>query len=299
MPGYRPAAEWATPWTYRPDSARILLAQAGLLDPQGNAKPGVKPLVLSTTASYRDIAEFLQSAWTDLGLRVEVQVLPSATFREDKANGRLGLYRASWIADYPDPSNYLMLYGAPGGPNVSGYPGISGFHQFLSESDPQRRADLAAQLDAELHRNGTKTALLDGDNLRHGLCGDLGFGAEDRHENLRRVAEVAKLMADTGLVVITAFVSPFRSDRDRARTIIGPERFAEIYVDCPLEVCAARDVKGLYAKAQAGLIADFTGVNSPYEAPLAPELTVSSGAESPEASTRRVAEWYKTFNSCL
>ncbi len=166
MPGYRPAAEWATPWTYRPDSARILLTQAGLLDPQGNAKPGVKPLVLSTTASYRDIAEFLQSAWTDLGLRVEVQVLPSATFREDKANGRLGLYRASWIADYPDPSNYLMLYGAPGGPNVSGYPGISGFHQFLSESDPQRRADLAAQLDAELHRSAALIPLFYDVSLR-------------------------------------------------------------------------------------------------------------------------------------
>jgi len=122
--------------------------------------------VLSTTASYRDIAEFLQSAWTDLGLRVEVQVLPSATFREDKANGRLGLYRASWIADYPDPSNYLMLYGAPGGPNVSGYPGISGFHQFLSESDPQRRADLAAQLDAELHRSAALIPLFYDVSLR-------------------------------------------------------------------------------------------------------------------------------------
>jgi adenylyl-sulfate kinase len=185
------------------------------------------------------------------------------------------------------PADRARLMGQKG--SVLWFTGLSG----------SGKSTLANALDAELHRNGTKTALLDGDNLRHGLCGDLGFGAEDRHENLRRVAEVAKLMADTGLVVITAFVSPFRSDRDRARTIIGPERFAEIYVDCPLEVCAARDVKGLYAKAQAGLIADFTGVNSPYEAPLAPELTVSSGAESLEASTRRVAEWYKTFNSCL
>jgi ABC-type transport system substrate-binding protein len=166
MPGYRPASEWATPWTYRPDSARILLTQAGLLDAQGKAKPGIKPLVLSTTASYRDIAEFLQSAWTDLGLPVEVQVLPSATFREDKANGRLGLYRASWIADYPDPSNYLMLYGAPGGPNVSGYPGISGFREFTAEPDPQRRANLAAQLDAQLHQDAALIPLFYDVSLR-------------------------------------------------------------------------------------------------------------------------------------
>lgn len=159
------------------------------------------------------------------------------------------------------------------------------------------KSTLANALDAELHRRGVKTVLLDGDNVRHGLCGDLGFSAEDRHENLRRVAEVAKLMADTGLVVLTAFVSPFRSDRDRARAIVGPERFAEIYVDCPVDVCAARDVKGLYAKAQAGLIADFTGVNSPYEAPLAPELTVTSSAEPLEASTARVVAWYESHTS--
>lgn len=161
------------------------------------------------------------------------------------------------------------------------------------------KSTLANALDAELHRQGIKTVLLDGDNVRHGLCGDLGFSPEDRHENLRRVAEVAKLMADAGLVVLTAFVSPFRSNRDRARAVVGPERFAEIYVDCPLDVCASRDVKGLYAKAQAGLIADFTGVNSPYEAPLAPELTVASGTESLEASTVQVAAWFKTFNTRL
>ncbi|MGA0817469.1 MAG: ABC transporter substrate-binding protein [Schleiferiaceae bacterium] len=166
MPGYRPAADWATPWTYRPDSARILLTQAGLLTAQGKAKPGVKPLVLSTTASYRDIAEFLQSAWTDLGLPVEVQVLPSATFREDKAQGRLGLYRASWIADYPDPENYLMLYGAPGGPNVSGYAGIPGFREFTAESDPARRANLAAQLDARLHQDAALIPLFYDVSLR-------------------------------------------------------------------------------------------------------------------------------------
>ncbi len=161
------------------------------------------------------------------------------------------------------------------------------------------KSTLANALDAELHGRGIKTVLLDGDNVRHGLCGDLGFSAEDRHENLRRIAEVAKLMADTGLVVLTAFVSPYRSDRDRARAIIGPERFAEIYVDAPVEVCATRDVKGLYAKAQAGLITDFTGVNSPYEAPLAPELTVASGSEPLTQSAAHVLKWFNMFSTRL
>ncbi len=159
------------------------------------------------------------------------------------------------------------------------------------------KSTLANALDIELHQRGVKTVLLDGDNVRQGLCGDLGFSAEDRHENLRRVAEVAKLMADAGLVVLTAFVSPFRSDRDRARQIVGAERFAEIYVDCPLEVCAQRDVKGLYAKAQAGLIPDFTGVNSPYEAPLAPELCIQSGSAPLTQSTAQVLAWFETFNA--
>ena len=161
------------------------------------------------------------------------------------------------------------------------------------------KSTLANALDAELHGRGIKTVLLDGDNVRHGLCGDLGFSADDRHENLRRIAEVAKLMADTGLVVLTAFVSPYRSDRDRARAIVGPERFAEIYVDAPIEVCATRDVKGLYAKAQAGLITDFTGVNSPYEAPLAPELTVASGSEPLTQSAAHVLKWFDAFTTRL
>ncbi len=159
------------------------------------------------------------------------------------------------------------------------------------------KSTLANALDAELHQRGVKTVLLDGDNVRHGLCGDLGFSAEDRHENLRRVAEVAKLMADAGLVVLTAFVSPYRSDRDRARAVVGTPRFAEIFVDAPLEVCAQRDVKGLYAKAQAGLIPDFTGVNSPYEAPLAPELRIPSGSAPLTQSTAQVLAWFETFNA--
>jgi adenylylsulfate kinase len=103
-------------------------------------------------------------------------------------------------------------------------------------------------------------------------------------------------MADTGLVVLTAFVSPFRSDRDRARQIVGDSRFAEIYVNCPLETCAARDVKGLYAKAEAGLSLDFTGISSPYEAPIKPEWTVNSGQESLETSRAQLIRWFESFN---
>lgn len=166
MPGYRPAADWATPWSYRPDSARMLLTAAGVLQADGRVKAGTQALVLSTTASYRDVAEFLQSSWTQLGLPVEVQVLPSATFREDKAQGRLGMYRASWIADYPDPSNYLMLYGESGGPNVSGFPGLPGYSAFRAEFDPIERAQKAAQLDAELHRQAALIPLFYDVSLR-------------------------------------------------------------------------------------------------------------------------------------
>jgi adenylyl-sulfate kinase len=126
------------------------------------------------------------------------------------------------------------------------------------------KSTLANEVEQVLHTAGRHTFLLDGDNLRHGLNGDLGFSEADRTENIRRVAEVAKLMADAGLIVLTAFVSPFAADREKARRIVGPDRFVEIYVDCPLEVCESRDVKGLYAKARQGLIPDFTGISSPF-----------------------------------
>ena len=138
------------------------------------------------------------------------------------------------------------------------------------------KSTLANEVEQALHAAGRHTFLLDGDNLRHGLNGDLGFSEADRTENIRRVADVAKLMADAGLIVLTAFVSPFASDREKARSIVGPERFVEIYVDCPLEVCESRDVKGLYAKARQGLIPDFTGISSPFEAPAQPELRVQT-----------------------
>ncbi|QIK37917.1 adenylyl-sulfate kinase [Caldichromatium japonicum] len=134
------------------------------------------------------------------------------------------------------------------------------------------KSTLANLLDQRLHALGRHTYVLDGDNVRHGLNRDLGFTEADRVENIRRVAEVAKLMVDAGLIVLVSFISPFRSERQMARTLFSPGEFIEIYVDTPLEECERRDVKGLYAKARAGLIKNFTGIDSPYEPPEAPEL---------------------------
>lgn len=134
------------------------------------------------------------------------------------------------------------------------------------------KSTLADALEHRLHGEGRHTYLLDGDNLRHGLNGDLGFTAQDRKENIRRGGEVAALMVDAGLIVIAAFISPFRSDRDAVRRLL-PGRFIEVFVDTPLEVCESRDPKGLYRKARAGLLKDFTGLDSPFEEPLAAELT--------------------------
>ena len=146
------------------------------------------------------------------------------------------------------------------------------------------KSTLAFALERILIEAGHPCYVLDGDNVRHGLNNNLGFSAEDRSENIRRVAEVAKLMNDAGLIVITAFISPFRADRDNARAIIGDGMFQEIFVDAGLDACEARDPKGLYKKARAGQIPDFTGISSPYEAPLNPELVISSGEQNKMAS---------------
>lgn len=134
----------------------------------------------------------------------------------------------------------------------------------------------ANALEIELHGRGFHTYLLDGDNVRLGLNRDLGFSDADRGENIRRIAEVAKLMMDAGLVVITAFISPFRKEREMARELIGVENFIEVYVSTSLEVCEHRDVKGLYRQARQGLISNMTGVDSPYEAPEQPEIEIDT-----------------------
>ena len=139
------------------------------------------------------------------------------------------------------------------------------------------KSTLANALEGELYAAGHHSYLLDGDNIRMGLNKGLGFSDADRVENIRRIGEVAKLFVDAGLIAITAFISPFRADRDMVRSLVGPDEFFEVYVRAPLEVCEQRDPKGLYAKARKGEIPEFTGVSAPYEPPLAPELRIATG----------------------
>lgn len=129
------------------------------------------------------------------------------------------------------------------------------------------------------HQRDCHTFVLDGDNVRHGLCGDLGFTHDARTENIRRVGEVAKLLVEAGVIVLTAFISPYRDDRQRVRNRVAHGDFIEVYCDSPLQVCENRDVKGLYKKARTGQISEFTGITSPYEIPNSPELTINTGAD--------------------
>jgi adenylylsulfate kinase len=134
------------------------------------------------------------------------------------------------------------------------------------------------------------TYVFDGNNVRHGLCSDLGFSARDRAENIRRIGEMTKLFVDSGIVAITAFISPYQKDRDRIRKLVGKDRFFEIYVNCPMDICAERDQKGIYAKAKAGIIKHFTGISAPYEAPVNPALTISSNFTKPNEAARQVLD---------
>jgi len=146
------------------------------------------------------------------------------------------------------------------------------------------KSTLAIQLEAVLHSKGFKTYLLDGDNMRLGLNQDLTFSAADRTENIRRIGEVSKLLLDAGVIVLSAFISPFQSDRDKVSQLVGAENYLEIFVDAPLEVCESRDVKGIYSKARQGLITNFTGIDSPYERPSHPFMTISTDKLSVEES---------------
>ncbi len=150
------------------------------------------------------------------------------------------------------------------------------------------KSTLAHAVEEELHRRGCRTFVFDGDNVRHGLCSDLSFSLADRQENIRRIGEMAKLFVEAGVIALTAFISPMRADRERVRGLMPHGDFIEIYVRCPLEVCESRDVKGMYKKARAGLIKEFTGISSPYEEPEQPDLVVDTSNESLEASVGRV-----------
>ncbi len=144
------------------------------------------------------------------------------------------------------------------------------------------KSTIARLLDRKLNESGIHTYVLDGDNIRCGLNRDLGFGRPDRAENIRRIGEVAKLFTDAGIIVLTAFISPYRKDRDEVRKMVGNGEFIEIYVKCSLDICETRDPKGLYKKARKGDIENFTGISDPYEEPLNPEIIIDSGIEPPE-----------------
>lgn len=152
------------------------------------------------------------------------------------------------------------------------------------------KSSIAQALQEVLFEHGCQAYVLDGDNIRHGLNKDLGFSPEDREENIRRIGEVAALFLDAGFIVSTAFISPYRADRDKARNLCG-DRFIEVFVDCPVDVCAVRDPKGLYQKAREGKIPEFTGISAPYESPANPELVLNTAELSVEDCVRKVVEY--------
>lgn len=152
------------------------------------------------------------------------------------------------------------------------------------------KSTLAHVVEDQLYKMGISTFVLDGDNVRHGLCSDLGFSDDDRIENIRRIGELAKLMSESGIIVLTAFISPFKKDRSSARKLVPHGDFLEIYCKCPIETCETRDVKGLYKKARAGEIPFFTGIGSAYEEPEKPELVVNTKEQTLEESANSVIQ---------
>jgi adenylylsulfate kinase len=156
------------------------------------------------------------------------------------------------------------------------------------------KSTLAVQLEAQLFARGFKTYLLDGDNIRTGLNRDLSFTDEGRVENIRRIGEVSKLLLDAGVIVLSAFISPFKADREQVKTIVGSSNYIEVFVDTPLEICEQRDVKGLYKKARAGEVKNFTGIDSPYERPESPDLVIKTETLTVEQSVERLLNFVLT-----
>src|SRR5690349_11967933 len=165
--------------------------------------------------------------------------------------------------------------------------GHKGCTVWLTGLSGSGKSTIAVELEKRLWDRGVRAYILDGDNIRHGLNKNLGFSPADRTENIRRIGEVAKLFTEAGMVAITAFISPYRADRDQVRTLM-PEDFVEVLVECPLEVCEQRDVKGLYQKARAGQIKEFTGISAPYEPPAKPELALRTDRQSVEESVAAI-----------
>lgn len=169
------------------------------------------------------------------------------------------------------------------------------------------KSTIGYELDRRLHEQGRLTCPLDGDNVRHGLNRDLGFSPADRQENIRRIGEVAALLASTGVIAIVSFISPYRTGRDAARTLVGADRFIEVYVNASLTVCEARDPKGLYKRARAGELEQFTGIGAPYEVPTAPDIIVDTerhdvqlcvGKIVAHLHARRVLEYRRASSQC-
>lgn len=158
------------------------------------------------------------------------------------------------------------------------------------------KSTLAHAVEEQLFQYGFSTFVLDGDNIRHGLCGDLSFSEDDRKENIRRISETAKLMLEAGVITLTAFISPFRAERAMARSLMPHGDFIEIHCYCPLSICEQRDVKGLYKKARKGEIKDFTGISSPYEEPEKPELRIDTSANPLEESVQQVIALLRSRN---
>jgi adenylylsulfate kinase len=175
--------------------------------------------------------------------------------------------------------------------SLNGHRGVVIWFTGLSGSG---KSTLAHAVEMQLHQMECRTLVLDGDNVRHGLCGDLGFSDPDRKENIRRVGEVSKLFVDAGIIVLTAFISPFRIDRESVRDLLSKRDFIEVYCQCPVSKCEDRDVKGLYKKAREGVIKDFTGISSPYETPLNAELTLDTETHSIDVSVSRVLDFLES-----
>ncbi len=171
---------------------------------------------------------------------------------------------------------------------ISGHRGCTLWMTGLSGSG---KSTLAVALEKKLWERGVRAYVLDGDNIRHGLNKDLGFSPKDRNENIRRIGEVARLFTDANVVNVTAFISPYRADRDQVRALMAEGDFIEVFLDCPVEACERRDPKGLYKKARAGEIPEFTGISAPYEAPLNPEISLRTDRESEEESLQYLLQY--------
>jgi adenylylsulfate kinase len=185
-------------------------------------------------------------------------------------------------------TNIVWHQGAVSRENREQLNGHKGATIWLTGLSGSGKSTIAVDLEKRLAERGTRTYILDGDNIRHGLNKNLGFSPADRTENIRRIGEVAKLFTDAGIVALTAFISPYRDDRDQVRKIMADGDFIEVHVDCPVEVCEQRDVKGLYKKARAGEIKEFTGISAPYEAPEKAELTINTAGQSVEDSAKQI-----------